>query len=66
MNGRVLKQDSVFLGARLTFVRRSDDDAEQLAARIDEEEAAAASPQEHDEPAELRAPGEQDKQGVSS
>lgn len=40
MNGRVLKQDSMFLGARLTFVRRSDDDAEQLAARIDEEEAA--------------------------
>ncbi len=66
MNGRVLKQDSIFLGARLTFVRRSDDDAEQLAARIDEEEAAAASPQEHDEPAELTAPGEQDKQGVSS
>ena len=39
MNGRVLKQDSMFLGARLTFVRRSDDDAQQLAVRIDEEEA---------------------------
>jgi hypothetical protein len=41
MNGRVLKQDSIFLGARLTFVRRSDKDAELLAARIDEDEAAA-------------------------
>lgn len=40
MNGRVLKQDSIFLGARLTFIRRADDDAEQLATRIDEEEAA--------------------------
>lgn len=36
MNGRVLKQDSMFLGARLTFIRRSDKDAEQLAAKIAE------------------------------
>lgn len=41
MNGRVLKQDSIFLGARLTFVRRSDKDADLLAAGIDEDEAAA-------------------------
>lgn len=37
MNDRVLKQDSIFLGARLTFIRRPDEDAEQLAARIEEE-----------------------------
>ena len=57
MNGRVLKQDSIFLGARLTFVRRSDDDAEQLAARIYEEEAAAAISPEHDEPGEPDSSG---------
>lgn len=38
MSGRVLKQESMFLGARLTFVRRSDDEAKQLTARIDEHE----------------------------
>lgn len=56
MNGRVLKQDSVFLGARLTFVRRSDDDAKQLAARIDDKESAT-SPPEHDGPGEQDDPG---------
>jgi hypothetical protein len=35
MNGRVLKQDSAILGARLTFVRRSDTDAARLADFID-------------------------------
>lgn len=35
MNGRVLKQDSVLLGARLTFVRRSDKDAARLAETVE-------------------------------
>jgi hypothetical protein len=37
MNGRVVKQESLFLGARLTFVRRSDQDAMRLARGLDRE-----------------------------
>lgn len=35
MDGRVLKQDSVLLGARLTFVRRDDDSASRLVEELD-------------------------------
>lgn len=47
VNGRVLKQESMFLGARLTFVRRSDKDAEALVKRIDEEQAGDAPKFDH-------------------
>lgn len=53
MNGRVLKQDSVLLGARLTFIRRSDADAAQLAAAID----ARANDDKTDAPDEPDTPG---------
>ena len=33
-SGRVLKQESAMLGASLTFLRRSDDDAETLAENL--------------------------------
>lgn len=49
MNGRVLKQDSVLLGARLTFVRRSDSDAARLASGIEE----WSEPDDPDTPADL-------------
>jgi hypothetical protein len=35
--GRVLKQEAVLLGSRMTFVRRADDAAAQLATTLAEE-----------------------------
>lgn len=52
MNGRVLKQDSVLLGARLTFVRRDDESAARLAVSLDEKAADVA---EHEEPSDAVA-----------
>jgi hypothetical protein len=40
--GRVLKQESMLLGSKLTFLRRSDEAAETLARSLAEEQAAGA------------------------
>lgn len=61
MNGRVLKQDSMFLGARLTFVRRSDQDAADLASRIDTKEMHEAPPLD-DFDSKTAAPDQTEKQ----
>ena len=45
MDGRVLKQDSILLGAKLTFVRRSDEEAAQLATALDERPQEATAGQ---------------------
>lgn len=58
MNGRVLKQDSIFLGARLTFIRRSDKDAEQLSTRIAEDSVGEAPPMDDDSTAVPPAAGD--------
>ncbi len=42
--GRVLRQEATTMGRRLAFVRRSDEDAEQLAGRLAERAAAAEQP----------------------
>jgi hypothetical protein len=65
MNGRVLKQDSVLLGARLTFVRRSDKDAEQLAMRIEEEKESDLPPLRNDVSSKPPEPSTQNEQGAS-
>lgn len=49
-SGRVLKQESAMLGAKLTFLRRSDEGAENLATNLaDAAEAAEAAASGHDQ-----------------
>lgn len=42
LSGRVLKQESLLLGTKLAFLRRTDEAAERLASTIDTEAAAPA------------------------
>ena len=42
LSGRVVKQESMMLGAKLSFLRRSDEAAERLVANLDAEQSSNA------------------------